>query len=321
LVRTLKPGAHVVSHQFSMGEWTVDKVFDVRSDYFGMYSEMYNEFKTNPDVPDFHGSESGPSHDVLSAWIVPAPVAGLWRGKVRLESEERELRITLHQRLSGVTGSFVFEGPTNLLGYINADLWGDHLRCWCKPTNQVWFPAQMWFEGHADGDTIKGGLWMPQGKETREVQWVGHRDKADLTGTWEWPGPSNSPVQLKIERRGGQLAATYVDRSRATPYDSRGDRPISVTDLYDFGGGFYFTLLLELEGNSMSRGSRRTGPEDGWLVGEAVAQDGTLRGTVAFYPYPDRGIGLPTLGHAPQADRKPAVQTGRRDWQPRQIAP
>jgi hypothetical protein len=29
-------------------------------------------------------------------------------------------------------------------------------------------------------------LWVPQGKETRELKWVGRRDQADLTGTWEW---------------------------------------------------------------------------------------------------------------------------------------
>jgi len=104
LLRSLKPGARVVSHQFSMGEWTPDKVLDVRTVLLGMYGTMVVGFEHNPDVPDFQGSESGRDHDVLSAWIVPAPVAGIWRGKVRLESEERELRLTLHQRLSGVTG-------------------------------------------------------------------------------------------------------------------------------------------------------------------------------------------------------------------------
>ena len=318
LIRTLKPGARVVSHQFSMGEWTADKVLDVRAPYFGMYGEMYNEFKANPEVPDFHGSESGPSHDVVSAWIVPAPVAGVWRGKVRLQSGERELRLTLHQRLSGVTGSFAFEGPTNSLGNINADMWGDHLRCWCIPTNQAWYPAQIWFDGHATGDTISGNVWVPQGQETREVKWLARRDEADLTGTWEWPGPTNSPVQLKIERRDGRLAASYVDKSRKSPYDSKGDQPIPVTDFYDCGGGFYFTLLLGLEGNSLSRGARRAGAEDGWLVGEAVAQDGTLKGTIAFYPYSNR---FPTFGRPEQPEKKPALPEGRRDWQPKRIGP
>ena len=86
-------------------------------------------------------------------------------------------------------------------------------------------------------------------------------------------------------------------------------------------GGFYFTLLLGLEGNSMTHGRRRAGPEDGWLVGEAVAHQGTLRGTIAFYPYTDRGMGLPAMGRVPQADKKPAFQSGRRDWLAKRIAP
>ncbi len=317
LVRSLKPGGRVVSHPFSMGEWTPDNVLDVRTVLLGMYGTMVVGFEHNSDVPDFRGSESGRDHDVLSAWIVPAPVAGIWRGKVRLESEERELRLTLHQRLSTVTGSFVFQGPTNLEGYVEADLWGDHVRCWCIPTNQAWHASQMWFDGHAKGDTISGDVWVPQGKETREVKWLGRRDEADLTGTWEWLGPTNSPVQLKIERRDGRLAATYLDKSRNAPYDPSGGQSIPVTDLYDFGGGFYFTLLLGLEGNSLARGSRRAAPEDGWLVGEAVAQGTGLKGTIAFYPYSNPLLAVEPSGAARKdaclADRPPglAAETGR----------
>jgi SAM-dependent methyltransferase len=151
LVRSLKPGARVVAHQFSMGEWTPDKVLDVRTVLLGMYGTREMGFEHNPDVPDFQGQESGRDHDVVSEWVVPAPVAGIWHGKARVGTEERELRLTLHQRLSAITGSFVFEGQTNLQGYVEADLWGDHLRCWCIPTNQVWHQSQMWFEGHATG--------------------------------------------------------------------------------------------------------------------------------------------------------------------------
>jgi SAM-dependent methyltransferase len=318
LVHSLKPGARVVSHQFSMGEWTADKLLDVRTILLGMYGEMFNEFRANPDVPDYDNTGSRASHDVLSAWIVPAPVAGTWRGKVRLESEERELRLTLDQRLSGVTGSFAFEGPTNLQGQVEADLWGDHLRCWCMPTNQACYWSQMWFEGRVKDETLNGSLWVPQGQATRECKWVGRRDQADLTGTWEWLGPKNSPVQLKIERRHGRLTATYVDKSRATRYDPKEGQPIPVTDFYDFGGGFYFTLLLGLEGNRITGGARRAGPEDGWLVGEAVAQEGTLQGTIAFYPY---ALGFTPPTHLLQPGQTPVAQPGRHNWQPKRVGP
>jgi len=65
---------------------------------------------------------------------------------------------------------------------------------------------------------------------------------------------AGSPVQLKIERRGGLLAATYLDKSLPPPYDPEGTTVIPLADLYDFGGGFYFTLLLGHQGHSMLGG-------------------------------------------------------------------
>ena len=315
LVSTLKPGSRVVSHQFGMGEWPTDKVLDVRTPYFGMYGEMFNEFKTNPDVPDFDSMGSRRDHDVLSEWLIPAPVAGVWRGKVRSASGEGELTLTLHQRLSEVTGSFQFQGQTNLEGYVKADLWGDQVRYWCISTNRNFYFSQIWFEGHAIGDTLSGSLWMAQGKETRAIKWVGHRDKTDFTGTWEWAGRSNSPVQLRIERRDGRLTATYTDKNRALPMYEDDSQPIPITDIYDFGIGFYFTLLLGREGNS-----RRMGPDDGWLIGEAVAQDNILHGTIAFYPYHSMS-GLRNVNQPAQPDNKPNPQEGRHDWEARLITP
>jgi len=317
LVRSLKPGARVVSHQFGMGEWTADKLLDVRTVYLGMYGGIYNEFAANPDVPDFDSTGRGNSHDVLSEWIVPAPLAGVWRGKVRLDSGEGELQVTLHQRLSGVSGSFQFLGPANFSGnVIKADLWGDYLRYWWEATNGGFGG---WFDGRVTNDSISGGLWVWQSfKDTQELQWTGRRDKADFTGTWEWSGPSNSPVQLQMERRNGRLAATYVDKNR-TPQAGKMNQPIPVTDVYDCGGGFYFTLLLGREG---LQGSRREGPEDGWLIGEAVAEGNSLRGTIAFYHYrmrvdnEGRILFLP-----PQASEKPAPEQARHDWQPKRVAP
>jgi SAM-dependent methyltransferase len=312
LVRSLKPGARVVSHQFGMGEWPADKLLDVRTVFLGMYGERYNEFKTNPEVPDYDSTGSQASHDVLSEWIVPAPVAGVWRGKVHTGSGERELALTLHQRLSRVTGSFELQGPTNFSGHVQADLWGDHMRCLCIATNQGSYWHQMWFDGHTANDTIDGNLWMPQGNETRKVHWAGWRNKTDFTGTWEWTGPMDSPVQLKVERREGRLAATYADGKQTLP----------VRDLYDFGGGFYFTLLLGLQGDSYTSSGRRIGPEDGWLIGEAIAHDHGLAGAIAFYPYHTRNaLGFPVGVEPLKPEGKRGPQEGPRDWRPTRVAP
>jgi SAM-dependent methyltransferase len=327
LVRTLKPGTRVVSHQFGMGEWPADKELDVRTVFLGMHSEGFNSFTDNPDVPEFGSNGKFFGHDLLSEWIIPAPVAGVWRGKVRLESGEGELEITLHQRLSGVTGSFEFQGPTNFGGYVQADLWGDHLRCWCISTNRDFYFYSIWFEGHAMDDTLTGNLWVPQGKDTREVKWASRRDKVDFTGTWEWTGPMDSPVQLKIEQRDGRLTATYADTNRTALVYLGKSKPIPVTDFYDFGGGFYFTLLLGLEGNSITTGGRRAGPEDGWLIGEGIATSNTLSGTIAFYhqtfmierSVPDPKSRTNALGSQP--DKRVVAKEGRCEWLPNRLTP
>ena len=48
LVRTLKPGARIVSHQFGMGEWPPDKKLDVRTPYLGMVGMQLMLFATWP---------------------------------------------------------------------------------------------------------------------------------------------------------------------------------------------------------------------------------------------------------------------------------
>ena len=128
--------------------------------------------------------------------------------------------------------------------------------------------------------------------QAQEHAWKAQRDKVDFTGTWEWPcasGPRS--VRLHIERRDGHLTATYLDRDRSMP----------VTDFYDCGGGFYFTLMIDSIEN-----------DRGWLIGEAVLDKGTLKGTIEFHQYED-------MPHAPGGKKAP--QPVIQDWTPRLIKP
>jgi len=318
LVRTLSPGARVVSHQFGMGEWVKDKTFDVRTPFHGMYGERDNEFKHNPDVPDYDDTRDRANHDTLSVWIVHAPVAGVWRGEVPTPSGEQELKLTLHQRLSGVSGSFQLQDENHVAGNVQVDLWGDHVRCWCLPTHSGQPRDQIWVDGRVQGDSLSGGLRMWQGTNLVEAKWSARRDPADFMGAWEWTGASNAPVRLRIERRDGRLTATCADQNREKNAWRNETKPVPVFDLYDFGGGFYFTLLWGLEGTSYTRGSRRMGPQDGWLVGEAVLEDGTLKGSLAFYPYAERSA---DTGHVLQSNRNAGNPTTRRHWQLRRVTP
>ncbi|HCE46869.1 MAG TPA: hypothetical protein DET40_25255 [Lentisphaeria bacterium] len=307
IFRTLKPGSRVVSNKFGMGEWKRDKRLDVRRPVPGMLEAearwlMPNVFRTNPAVPDFDDSASPNTHYELSEWVVPAPVAGIWRGKVRTESGEGELKLILRQNLSIVRGSFELKGPTNLAGSVRADLWGNHLICPLLPERPAdKFDNEMDLDGCVRGDSLSGTLWL--NSEKKQVEWLAQREKADFTGIWEWPSASGAPVQLKIERRDGKLVAMYTDVSRDNA------QPIPVPDIYDFGGGFYFTLLLGLEGERSNRVYRKQSPQESWLVGEAMMNGSALEGRLHSYPYAE----------ATESTSKPAPKLQSREWKPKRV--
>jgi SAM-dependent methyltransferase len=249
----LKPGTRIVSHQYAMGEWQPDKT-------------------------------------LISIWIVPAPVAGIWRGKIETEHGPQDLQLTLHQRLSEVTGTFQLSGKTNLTGGVHVDLWGSHMRCWCTPDRISYDQFELRFDGHVHENTMQGQL--------QERAWEAQRDKVDFAGTWEWLCASGQrSVKLRIERCDGHLIATYMDRDQTTP----------VTDFYDWGGGFYFALLIGREGDSL-----KITEDTGWLIGEGVLDHGALKGRIEFYPYGGTSDG--------PGERK-APQTVIQDWAPRLVKP
>lgn len=290
LLRVLKPGARVVSHQFGMGEWQTDKTLTVRTVFLGMYSERWNPFSENPQVPDYSGNEMhfGTS-DRISMWIVPAQVAGVWRGKLETADGAHECQLTLHQRLSGVSGTIQVADQANLSGQIYADLWGDNLRFGFNI-------GLIRFDGHVNKDAMQGSLVNGQ---LPDRAWEAKRDKVDLAGTWEWPCLSGErPVRLRVERSDGRLIATYLDRDKTVP----------IADFYDCGGGFYFTLLIGREGENGLIINENTG----WLIGEGVVDHGELKGSIGFYPYTD----MPNVPGG-----KKASPTVIRNWAPRSIKP
>jgi hypothetical protein len=291
MLRILKPGTRIVSHQFGMGEWQADKEFTVRTAFFGMYSEWDNPFEDNLNVPGYTANEShfGTS-DKIMMWVVPPPVAGVWRGKVETGQGLQDFKLILHQRLSKVTGIFRLSGKTDMEGWVSAELWGDHMRFWCRSGNTPYGWFELRFDGHVRENTMKGTLAVGQQGKVQECQWQAQRDKADFTGTWKWPCASGArSVTLLIERRDGHLTAVYSDR----------DQKIPVIDFCDSGGGFYFTLLIGRHG-----GSLRITKDTGWLIGEAVLDDGALKGKIEFYPWPDWS--------GERKERRPVIQ----DWTP-----
>ena len=292
ILTVLKPDTRILSYQFGMGEWETDKALTVRRIYFGMIGRAIGPFDNNPRVPDYTGNESQlwNSNKILM-WIVPAPIAGIWRGKIQTENEQQDIQLTLHQRLSEAYGKFELSGENKLEGGSSIELWGSHIHFLWRPDN-IPDRKELKLDGQVLENTMWGTIVITKNGEHKEYEWKAQRDKVDFTGTWEWPcatGPRQ--VKLRIEREDGNLTATYLDQDRILP----------VTDFYDFGGGFYFTLLIGLE----REGFIKTTEDTGWLIGEAVFEQGSLTGRVEFYP---------------SRHDAPAPVIGG-DWKPRLVKP
>jgi SAM-dependent methyltransferase len=99
LLRELRPGARIVSHNFDMGDWRPDTVVSVK-------------WST--------GGTSG-----VYAWVVPADVSGSWVLTVAAVNEDRQFRLRFEQRYQVLSGSASLAGRSIELGA--ARLVGDSL--------------------------------------------------------------------------------------------------------------------------------------------------------------------------------------------------
>ncbi len=166
ILRELKPGTRVVSHNFGMGEWKPDQSSSV-------------------DVDDI-------THEVYF-WVIPANITGTWTwtmGKPALSTEMK-----LDQAFQYPTGTAKVNGKAAEVKDLT--LKGDQVRFVIeRPFEEKVVP--MVFEGKAQGHAITGTVKFPSNGKEIIWEWKAKRNPATEKAIDGESSKTNRPFSLKI---------------------------------------------------------------------------------------------------------------------------
>ena len=137
LLKELKPGTRIVSHDFDMEDWKPDEKSTVRKNVF--------------------------------MWIVPAQIEGTWRTTIALPAGERSYEIEIKQKFQEIDGLARYENK-KVAGLWNARLRGDRVQFVIVDDSGT-IETNLYFEGRANGDTIEGVIKRGIGKDEKPIQW------------------------------------------------------------------------------------------------------------------------------------------------------
>jgi hypothetical protein len=185
LLRELKPGVRIVSHNYSMGDWEADKVVHVNVDY----------------------------QRTLYYWVVPAGVAGVWRWKTRVDGKAVECVMRLKQEFQKVSGVLEVGGSEGKITDIK--LVGNELSLSAvaliggKEVN-------LSFNGTVSDDSIKG----TQTVDGVQSNWSASRKRVNIDGRWKWEAKTPDGElrgELLVRRgEGGKLSFIFLSGDSKT---------------------------------------------------------------------------------------------------------
>ena len=136
MLKDLKPGTRIVSHDFSFGDWRPDGQSTVRKNVF--------------------------------LWIVPAQVAGRWRATVALATGSRSYDIEIRQKFQEIDGLVRYD--KKVAGLWNPELKGDRISfVIVDDSGEV--DSNLYFEGRVAGDTIDGVIKRGVGRDETRITW------------------------------------------------------------------------------------------------------------------------------------------------------
>ena len=134
ILKELKPGSRVVSHDFGMGDWRPD---------------------AQETVPAPDKTVGARKESQVYLWTVPAKVEGEWSFELRSGGKARRTRLVLKQKFQIVSGSVELTGQGDV-PLSGGRLRGDELRLTLPPGAVDHGPVEM--VGRVTDDTLAGVL-------------------------------------------------------------------------------------------------------------------------------------------------------------------
>ena len=150
ILRVLKPGTRIVSHDFSMKEWKADKSTDVKL-----------ERRT---------------HSVYF-WIVPANVSGSWDWTSPTGPVKDQYVLELNQRFQKIYGTLFVNGSG--LSIERGELKGNELQFTVGRMLEGQI-VRMLFKGRVKGNSIEGSIKINADSATKTIKWKAKRDPSTV---------------------------------------------------------------------------------------------------------------------------------------------
>ncbi|MBN1222962.1 MAG: class I SAM-dependent methyltransferase [Candidatus Aminicenantes bacterium] len=167
LLRELRPGTRVVSHDFNMGAWKPDEsvvIDDNSHDDFPIYDTFWLNKYWN-------------KHNVF-LWIIPSNVTGVWKGALPEFMGKKRITLELKQAFQEFEGE-AFEDSSSIVLYVkNGIIKGNRLEFTLEPEKEG-RAEQMHFEGRVSYNTIEG-LVRIEGKPDIKGKWKATRDPSTI---------------------------------------------------------------------------------------------------------------------------------------------
>ncbi|MBI2290432.1 MAG: class I SAM-dependent methyltransferase [Betaproteobacteria bacterium] len=140
LLKELKPGTRIVSHDFDLQDWQPDQKSTVRKNVF--------------------------------LWIVPAQVGGRWSVTLALPAGARGYEIELRQKFQEIDG--VVRHDKKMTSLWNARLSGEHIS-FVVVDDSGPVETNLYFDGRVAGDAIEGVVRRGVGSGQRQIKWRANR--------------------------------------------------------------------------------------------------------------------------------------------------